>query len=766
MKTSISNKVETFNIEDKPLEFVRKEDKMTEDPQSTENGPQPVQEHVNPWKALSPPVPIDNNHQLDEMDFPVLQRTPPKQSKQGNKDERTKTRPAKKSVVRVSFGMAIQHTRQPAATTKSQPAVELKNESAEHLTSEPEVLSQPQPAIAAENTAISCFQQTAATSPITGTELCLNQTKEREEHKEDETKIQPAEMSGVSVTSSVAVQHTSQPAATTKSESAVEPKNESAEHLKSPPDVLSQPAIAAENTLISCLKQTAKEDNTKGEGAKKSGLRVTFAMERQTTKLPSGTAKSQSAVAPKNKSAQHLKSQLKVPSQPQPAIAAKKPLNNCIQQTAAKKTGITVISTMTKQSTVSLMEPNNNSAQHQKSQPEVPSQLQPDIAAEKPLSKLVQTAATSNSAGTDLCLNQNHSFIQISELEFQSIMDKKDANISKLSEENSALLKQVEQLKQQLTNQAAKAEEEVTFLQGELSRTQQEVTFLQGELSSKIGTADAKIQQLEEALHIEREKKEEAEALLVKQMDQNTKVLASLTQTEKTLESERSKWAEERSHLLPLVQDMENQVSQWKEEKSRLINEHLVETVNTKTTWIQDLERERSQWGEEKSRLSAEHLKEISSLKETLINDLEKERSQWEKEKSRLSAEHLSEISRLKEIWMEELDKKMSRWEKEEYRYITEHQEETSILKRRVMKVQDDLEKERSQWQQEKSFLLDSIVNLKEVIDQKEEEDAKPKDELMDKLVHLESQMETIDKNTKKKKSIKKRFLRLFKRTG
>ncbi|XP_026212146.1 cingulin-like isoform X2 [Anabas testudineus] len=518
-------------------------------------------------------------------------------------------------------------------------------------------------------------------------------------------------------------------------------------------------------------------------------------MAGQNTKQPTATTQSQSAVEPKNKSPQHLKSLLKVPSQPQPAIVAEKPLISCFQQTAAtstragtdlclnkakktqndkeyrtkpqpaKKSGLIVASTMTGQNTVSLVEPNNNSAQHLKSQPEVPSQTQPDTAADKPLFNLFQTGATSTSAKIDLCLNQNTlRLIQISELDFQSIMDKND----KLSQENSALLKQVEQLKEQLKNQAAKAEEEVTFLQGELSRTQQEVTFLQGELSSKTGTAEAKIQQLEEALHIEREKKEEAEALLVKQMDQTTKVMVSLTQTEKSLETERSEWAEERSRLLPLVQDMENQTSQWKEEKSRLINQHLEETFNTKEMWMQDLEKERSQWDEEKSRLTAEHLQEVSRLKATWIDDLEKERSQWEKEKCCLSAEHLQEISRLKAIWMQELDKKMSRWEKEEYRYITEHQEETSILKRRVMKVQDDLEKERSQWQQEKSFLLDSIVNLKEVIGQKEEEEeeAKPKDELMEKLVHLETQMEAIDKNTKKKKSIKKRFLRLFKRTG
>ncbi|MGL4990982.1 MAG: hypothetical protein ACRC57_07460 [Sarcina sp.] len=182
--------------------------------------------------------------------------------------------------------------------------------------------------------------------------------------------------------------------------------------------------------------------------------------------------------------------------------------------------------------------------------------------------------------------------IQIPELELHWLMGKKEEKISTLVREKVALLNEVEQLKEMLENQTAKAKHELVDLLAELSK--------KGNMERD---AVLKTEKLEEALKTEKEKRKEAETCLAQQIEETSKVKAALAQADKDLENKRCQWEEDRSRLLAeqmeatsrmkaaltqAQEDLENERHQWQDEKTCLL-----ESIRTIKKTLEEKERER-----------------------------------------------------------------------------------------------------------------------------------------------------------------------------
>lgn len=160
-----------------------------------------------------------------------------------------------------------------------------------------------------------------------------------------------------------------------------------------------------------------------------------------------------------------------------------------------------------------------------------------------------------------------------------------------------------------------------------------------------------------------------------------------------------------------------------------------------------------------------------------LVNEVEQLKKQLKNQTTKANQEkavYLAEFSKkekterdavLKNEKLEEAVKTGQERQKEAETHLAQQIGETSRAKTALAQVEKDLNNERQQWQEEKSRLLDSMTTLKKASKEKEEERTKSMDGLMERLMNLESQMENIEKKPKKK-SLRKRFLQVFKITG
>lgn len=160
-----------------------------------------------------------------------------------------------------------------------------------------------------------------------------------------------------------------------------------------------------------------------------------------------------------------------------------------------------------------------------------------------------------------------------------------------------------------------------------------------------------------------------------------------------------------------------------------------------------------------------------------LVNEVEQLEKQLKNQTIKANQEkavYLAELSKkekterdavLKNEKLEEAVKTGQEKQKEAETHLAQQIGETSRAKAALAQAEKDLNNERQQWQEEKSCFLDSITTLKKAFEEKEEERTKSMDGLMERLMNLESQMENVEKKPKKK-SLRKRFLQVFKRTG
>ncbi|CAK6962815.1 pollen-specific leucine-rich repeat extensin-like protein 2 [Scomber scombrus] len=92
---------------------------------------------------------------------------------------------------------------------------------------------------------------------------------------------------------------------------------------------------------------------------------------------------------------------------------------------------------------------------------------------------------------------------------------------------------------------------------------------------------------------------------------------------------------------------------------------------------------------------------------------------------------------------------------------LVEKESENAGLVAALNQAKEDLENERRQWMEEKSSLLESLNED----NMAHEEEKVVETALMDRMSDLERQMDQIDAKEPKRKSLRKRFLQLFRRT-
>ncbi|XP_030599145.1 MAP7 domain-containing protein 2-like [Archocentrus centrarchus] len=148
---------------------------------------------------------------------------------------------------------------------------------------------------------------------------------------------------------------------------------------------------------------------------------------------------------------------------------------------------------------------------------------------------------------------------------------------------------------------------------------------------------------------------------------------------------------------------------------------------------------------------------------EAAANDEKQQNIQTE----RLLAEQLAETKRLKEELakaQKKLEEEKLQREEDVSRLQAEHIKITSMMKAAATKAQEDLENERSQWLQERSTIQSALKSLKESIDETMEEKDKFITDVMNQVHQLEQTQEEAQKKLKKR-SLRKRFMQLFKRS-
>ncbi|CAJ1059087.1 proteoglycan 4-like isoform X2 [Xyrichtys novacula] len=111
-----------------------------------------------------------------------------------------------------------------------------------------------------------------------------------------------------------------------------------------------------------------------------------------------------------------------------------------------------------------------------------------------------------------------------------------------------------------------------------------------------------------------------------------------------------------------------------------------------------------------------------------------------------------------------DLENERHLWREAQAALLVQHAKDTAELKVNVLQMQEELEEERNLWQKEKANFLQCIAILKENQERKQQENLESGDILMGRLTQLEQQMETLRKKPKRR-SLRKRFLQLFKRT-
>ena len=350
--------------------------------------------------------------------------------------------------------------------------------------------------------------------------------------------------------------------------------------------------------------------------------------------------------------------------------------------------------------------------------PEPSAVLSKPVAEPHPLLKLIQVTTPTNqkAAQTNTVnnkLTRTQSFLTIPEVEFYKTLGDKDEKISTLQQQNGALLNEVKRLHAYL---------------------------YQSQQLHSLAANDAC--RLREEVKKERIKRQEAESSLAQQLDETSKIKAGLTQSVTRLKDQQRDAIRENAALSNEVQQLKKELQNQKDEKEKA----------TDVLYVELRKRER---------LNADATCTISKLESGLRT--EKSRA---KEAETSLAVQMEENSKIKAGLLQiqkDFDGQKRQWEQDKTHLLEEQIKTTTNMKEAVMENEKSLENERKQWQEEKSGLLQMLSAMKETLEKKEEERKQSADSLMERITSLEEQMGKIPTKKAKKKSVRKRFLQLFK---
>ena len=214
--------------------------------------------------------------------------------------------------------------------------------------------------------------------------------------------------------------------------------------------------------------------------------------------------------------------------------------------------------------------------------------------------------------------------------------------------------------------------------------------------------------------------------------------------------------------LQRITGEKEEQISKLAKEKQALLKEvkrlKLMLEKETKEANLQHgfLKAELSKQG--KTNKEASH--KIGQLEKAL--EAEKEHN---KEMDVVLAQQTDKMFRIEVNLAEanvDLHCKRNQWEEDRSRLLAEQRDETSILMAALKQAKEDLENERHQWKEEKSLLLDSLHNNKKTLEEKEGARGGSMETMSD-LERQNDEIEAQEPKKTKKRSLRKRFLQLFK---
>ncbi|MGL4739853.1 MAG: hypothetical protein ACRC41_03500, partial [Sarcina sp.] len=153
--------------------------------------------------------------------------------------------------------------------------------------------------------------------------------------------------------------------------------------------------------------------------------------------------------------------------------------------------------------------------------------------------------------------------IYVSELELQQLRSRKTEQTTKLKKENGALAAEMEQLKETLQRNNALHDDIM------LKRVNKIMDLELQLLATKTTEAEAlqKLQQMEKHLQRQKESRKELDVCLAQQTEENNRLTAALTLTQRELESQQLQWQEERSRLLQSLSDIHHTLQE--EEKAQ-----------------------------------------------------------------------------------------------------------------------------------------------------------------------------------------------------
>ncbi|XP_044071178.1 uncharacterized protein LOC122884824 [Siniperca chuatsi] len=153
--------------------------------------------------------------------------------------------------------------------------------------------------------------------------------------------------------------------------------------------------------------------------------------------------------------------------------------------------------------------------------------------------------------------------IYVSELELQQLRNRKTEQTTKLKKENGALAAEMEQLKETLQRNNALHDDIM------LKRVNKIMDLELQLLATKTTEAEAlqKLQQMEKHLQRQKESRKELDVCLAQQTEENNRLTAALTLTQRELESQQLQWQEERSRLLQSLSDIHHTLQE--EEKAQ-----------------------------------------------------------------------------------------------------------------------------------------------------------------------------------------------------
>ncbi|XP_035982299.1 cingulin-like protein 1 [Fundulus heteroclitus] len=304
---------------------------------------------------------------------------------------------------------------------------------------------------------------------------------------------------------------------------------------------------------------------------------------------------------------------------------------------------------------------------------------------------------------------------------------------------NNQETSEVEQLKYQLQEQTVKHEDQVAALYNQLIRKNKESQ-----------DAIKRAEQLKEDLTEEKNRAKEAEDCLAQQKEETSNLQAALVLMERTLEDQRRQWEQEKSHLLTKEQErdeLEQLMKQLESQKAEAEQEiaalRLEQQKNNQSH--QDAARKVVQ-------LEIALVAEKIRTKEAESCLAEQVKETCEKEAALVKME-------------QDVEKQRQLWAQEKSSLLTKQQRAVRNVEAARKDVLEVLHDERQEWQTEKSCLLEMVATTKELLKEAEVKRKTSKLNLIEKLKNLQKEMDKLQESKPKKQSLRKRIAQIFKRS-